>query len=246
MKKEIIVCIIIVIAIIVGNIVTQNYTVKSIGILSEELEELKKDVIEAEENGEEEVNENIKNKKEEIKKEWENRYDKLAYFIEHDELEKVETDLTALNSFIETKEYAEANRSRYSAMFDEIIDAAKDCTNVSVLRSYADRAEALKMRLLNEMTQMEQEIALKKAEEVRKRLEEQAKAVGDVNQAQIEAEVQKKVETVKRIRNISIKSMTGTASWKLENTEDVDRYLNELRLKLVSELDTDTIVNIEF
>ena len=100
-------CIIIVIAIIVGNIVTQNYTVKSIWILSEELEELKKDVIEAEENGEEEVNENIKNKKEEIKKEWENRYDKLAYFIEHDELEKVKTDLTALNSFIETKEYAE-------------------------------------------------------------------------------------------------------------------------------------------
>ena len=74
MKKEIIVCIIIVIAIIVGNIVTQNYTVKSIGILSEELEELKKYVIEAEENGEEEV----------------------------------KTDLTALNSFIETKEYAEA------------------------------------------------------------------------------------------------------------------------------------------
>ena len=68
----------------------------------------KKDVIEAEENGEEEVNENIKNKKEEMKKEWENRYDKLAYFIEHDELEKVKTDLTALNSFIETKEYAEA------------------------------------------------------------------------------------------------------------------------------------------
>ena len=54
MKKEIIVCIIIVIAIIVGNIVTQNYTVKSIGILSEELEELKKYVIEVEENGEKE------------------------------------------------------------------------------------------------------------------------------------------------------------------------------------------------
>lgn len=108
MKKEIIVCIIIVITIIVGNIVTQNYTVKSIGILSEELEKLKKDVIEAEENGKEEINENIKDKKEEIKKEWENRHDKLAYFIEHDELEKVETDLTALNSFIETKEYEEA------------------------------------------------------------------------------------------------------------------------------------------
>lgn len=147
---------------------------------------------------------------------------------------------------LNTKEYAETRRSRYSAMFDEIIDASKGCTNVSVLRGYADRAEALKMRLLNEITQMDRDIALKKAEEVRKKLEEQAKAVGNVDQAQIEAEVQKKVEKVKKTKNISIKSMTKTASWRLETTEDVDRYLNELRLKLVNELDTDTIVNIEF
>ena len=147
---------------------------------------------------------------------------------------------------LNTKVYAETKRSKYSTMFDEIIDAAKGCTNVSVLRSYADRAEALKIRLLNEMTQMDQAIAVKKAEEVRKRLEAQAKEVGNVDQAQIEAEVQKKVEKVKKTKNVSIKSITKTASWRLENTEDIDKYLNELRLKLISELDTDTIVNIEF
>ena len=147
---------------------------------------------------------------------------------------------------LNTKEYAETKRSSYSALFDEITNAAKGCTNVSVLRSYSDRAETLKIRLLNEMTQTDQNIALKKAEEVRKRLEAQAKEVGNVDQAQIEAEVQKKVEKVKKTKNVSIKSITKTASWRLENTEDVDKYLNELRLKLVSELDTDTIVNIEF
>ncbi len=147
---------------------------------------------------------------------------------------------------LNTKEYAETKRSSYSALFDEITNAAKGCTNVSVLRSYADRAETLKIRLLNEMTQTDQNIVLKKAEEVRKRLEAQAKEVGNVDQAQIEAEVQKKVEKVKKTKNVSIKSITKTASWRLENTEDVDKYLNELRLKLVSELDTDTIVNIEF
>ncbi|MFW5554879.1 MAG: BREX system P-loop protein BrxC, partial [Roseburia inulinivorans] len=147
---------------------------------------------------------------------------------------------------LNTKEYAQTRRSKYSAMFDEIMDAAKGCTNVSVLRSYADRAEALKIRLLNEMTQIDRDIALKKAEEVRRKLEAQAKEVGNVDQAQIEAEVQKKVEKVKKTRNVPIKSMTKTASWRLETTEDVDKYLNELRLKLVSELDTDTIVNIEF
>ena len=96
------------------------------------------------------------------------------------------------------------------------------------------------------MTQMDQAIAVKKAEEVRKRLEAQAKEVGNVDQAQIEAEVQKKVKKVKKTKNVSIKSITKTASWRLENTEDIDKYLNELRLKLISELDTDTIVNIEF
>ena len=130
---------------------------------------------------------------------------------------------------LNTKEYAETKRSSYSALFDEITNAAKGCTNVSVLRSYADRAETLKIRLLNEMTQTDQNIALKKAEEVRKRLEAQAKEVGNVDQAQIEAEVQKKVEKVKKTKNVSIKSITKTASWRLENTEDVDKYLNELR-----------------
>lgn len=45
---------------------------------------------------------------------------------------------------------------------------------------------------------------------------------------------------------MAVKNVTKAASWRLETTEDVDRYLNELRLGLVAELDTDTIVNIEF
>ncbi len=37
---------------------------------------------------------------------------------------------------LNTKAYAEEKRSKYAAMFDEITNAAKGCTNVSVLRSY--------------------------------------------------------------------------------------------------------------
>ena len=36
---------------------------------------------------------------------WREIYNKLAYFIEHDELEKVETELTSLESYIKTEEY---------------------------------------------------------------------------------------------------------------------------------------------
>ena len=36
---------------------------------------------------------------------WKNRQDKLAYYIEHDELEKVKTHLVVLQSNIEIKDY---------------------------------------------------------------------------------------------------------------------------------------------
>ncbi len=51
---------------------------------------------------------------------------------------------------LNTKEYKESKINPYNDMFFEIQNGAESCTNVSTLRGYADRAEALKIRLLNE------------------------------------------------------------------------------------------------
>lgn len=146
---------------------------------------------------------------------------------------------------LNTKPYKDEKLNGYIDLFLEIENGAQSCTNVSVLRGYADRAEALKIRLLNEMDKMDQNIALKKAEEIRKALEAQAAKTGNIDKEKIEVEVKKEVK-VKKTKNVPIKNMTKTASWRIESREDVDRYIDELRLKLISELDTDTIVNIEF
>lgn len=105
MQKEVIVCIFIIVLIIVGNVVTQNYTVESVESLADQLSDLKSDIFKEEENIE---RDSIKDKIKQIKDNWESRHDKLAYYIEHDELEKVETNLTSLGSFIETNEDSEA------------------------------------------------------------------------------------------------------------------------------------------
>lgn len=103
MKKELIICTIIVISIIIGNIITQNYTKETINITTQKLDELKSKITQ-----EDILTEEVKNEILEIYNEWNKRHDKLAYYIEHDELEKVETDLTSLKSFIEVQEYKEA------------------------------------------------------------------------------------------------------------------------------------------
>lgn len=103
MLKETVICIIIVIVIIFGNNVTQDYTKESVNELTGGLMELREDI-----DKQEVDNEKAQNEIESIYKKWEERHNKLAYFIEHDELEKVETELIAIKSYIETKKYQES------------------------------------------------------------------------------------------------------------------------------------------
>ena len=99
MKKEIIITVIIVIAIFVTSFFTQNYTKKSISEINDKLENLKTNImIESKNNDElmDEIN-TIYNK-------WEEKYNKLTFYLEHTELEKVNTELKLIKGFLEVKE----------------------------------------------------------------------------------------------------------------------------------------------
>ena len=112
MLKETIICIVIILTIILGNNITQNYTKQSVSKISEELMSLREIAIKNEIN-----NKEAKDKIEKAYKQWEERHDKLAYFIEHDELEKIETELTEIRSHIETEEYEELVSELDKSMF---------------------------------------------------------------------------------------------------------------------------------
>lgn len=102
MRKEWIICIIVILLVVLANIMTQNYTKKSVEFIDAELETLKEAL------GKQEVEkEKVEQKMEEIMNEWRERYEKLAFFIEHDELEKVETELTSLKAHIHVEQYEE-------------------------------------------------------------------------------------------------------------------------------------------
>ena len=101
MHKELIICVILVILIIIGDVVTQNYTKKTVNYITEKLESLKQSL---QEDSKENANEEISK----IDEKWQEVHDKLAYYIEHDELEKVETDFTACKSLVSTGDYGQA------------------------------------------------------------------------------------------------------------------------------------------
>ena len=79
---------------------------------------------------------------------------------------------------LSAKEYNEQKRNNYFTLFQEIRDGAEHCNNVSSLRSYADKADALKLRLLNEMDALDNKLAQQRAEEEARRKAEEARHNG--------------------------------------------------------------------
>lgn len=143
---------------------------------------------------------------------------------------------------LNTKEYAGEKKERYLSQFAELRDGAERCNNVSTLRSYQDKAEALKIRLLNEMDALDAQLARKKAEDEAQRQEKAAQALGiPVPEEQKPAPYQPR-----KSKNVTIKSMARTSSWRLEKPEDIDKVLSDLRKVLTAELAENDIVNVEF
>ena len=100
--KEIIISTIIIICIVIGNQFNQKYKNNATETTTEELTELKKSISDGEQR------EKLKNTIDTIHEEWDKKYEKLAYYIEHNELEKIESGLTLVRSYIETEEKSES------------------------------------------------------------------------------------------------------------------------------------------
>ena len=101
MYKELVIIIIIIVLVIAGNIITQNNTNKTVETMNEELNTFRNEISSENVNKQEAQNHISK-----INDTWEEKLETLAYYIEHDELEKVSTELTRLK--------ADENRSYFS------------------------------------------------------------------------------------------------------------------------------------
>ena len=101
MIKETLICIIIVIGIIGLELLTQNFTEKTVQEIRETFSKIENEIVKQ---NIEQINielENISNK-------WEEKQKRLAYYIEHDELEKVHTAIVTMKSYIKTNDFSSA------------------------------------------------------------------------------------------------------------------------------------------
>ena len=175
-----------------------------------------------------------------------NLYDELLTQESKPVQNSIEDDKARVLEVLAAKPYKDKYYNSYAARFAELSDGAAHCNNISNLRGFADKANALKMRLLDAMVNLDAELERQKQQELEKQNKEKnAGNKATPPQGHIAAEPPAKYN-VPKTKNVSIKRMAHTSSWRLQTAEDVDKYLEQLRQALLKELETSDIVNIEF
>ena len=109
MYKELVISIIIVVSIFVLDYITQKYTDNVINEAIQDLNTIKIALKERKEEEEElDEDEKILKQASDNYEKWLKYHKRLAFYIEHNELEKVETNYVAGKSFIENAKYEDA------------------------------------------------------------------------------------------------------------------------------------------
>ena len=101
MFKESVICILIITAIFSINAITQSFTRKTVGEITEIFIDLKGDILNQDKN---QTEKNLKM----LDEKWKGVHEKLAYYIEHDELEKVDTAIVKMKAYVETEDFSSA------------------------------------------------------------------------------------------------------------------------------------------
>ena len=165
-----------------------------------------------------------------------NAYMRVLSSMEAPIIAAIDDARTRVFEILDTKSYKSELSDRYIKLFTEIHDKATHCNNVATMQNIKVEADALKVRLLNEIDKKDELL------EVQRVVEEQGKHGKDGDKT-VDPGPQLKV---KKKKNISIKSITVSSSWRIETAEDVEKYIVALKKRILSELADDTIVNIEF
>jgi uncharacterized membrane protein YgaE (UPF0421/DUF939 family) len=101
MYKEVVICIVVIVTIVLLDAVTQKYTRNTTSDITQIFSDLKGNMLEEDKN---EIDKKVKI----LDEKWGQKHDRLAYYIEHDELEKVDTAIVSLKSYVETDDYSSA------------------------------------------------------------------------------------------------------------------------------------------
>jgi hypothetical protein len=137
---------------------------------------------------------------------------------------------------LEDKSYKDELSARFQSMFSELKDKADHCNNVATFQNIKVEADALKMRLLGEITRKDTALAAAKPP---------AAVSTDHGEATTVTSKPTQPKPLK-VKSVSIRNINTGGTWQVKSKAEIDVRLEELRRRLYNEMEDGAILNIEF
>ena len=150
----------------------------------------------------------------------------------------IEADEEAVLRFIRGQAYEETVKGEVRAAFSNLAERAAKESDISNLLGFKDKADSLCRRFLDRFADMAPKGETQKGET----LTGQEKIAGNVGETPLEERYSAKP---KKMKNLMARDMTS-GYWVVSRREDLEHYLEQIRARVESELDEDTVVRIQF
>ena len=152
----------------------------------------------------------------------------------------VEADFKIVRDVLADKTFADQFTSKVNRSFEELLEKLKSSNEIAAVKNIKLESDTLKLRLLDEIEDYERshQPTEPSGEE---HPGEDPKAEGGTGETPMP---KPSAAPKKKRKNVSISSVAGARTYSLENEQDIDRFLAEMKAKLMEELEDDTIITL--
>ena len=147
----------------------------------------------------------------------------------------VHDDFLKVKEVLDSKPFAEVLRSHINQRFDEIREKLTTSGDIAAIKNIRLESDALKIKCLDEIDEYER-VHQPVSEPPVTPVVSGKEPVNDVQSPT-------KVKT-KRRKNISISNVAGARTYSIETEQDIDKFLAQMKQKLMQELEEDTIITL--
>lgn len=164
------------------------------------------------------------------------KYDELLE-SEADKIRPIlEADKKVVIDTLKAKDIDEGFNQKHEQLFKNLEHKLEETHEIASVINIKLESDALKIRCLDEIQSYENMLVKKKAEEEARKNREKGLT------ATVEKTIQVKPE--KKVKNITMSKITESKIYTFENENEIDKFLAEVKRKLLSELDGNTIVKL--
>ena len=147
----------------------------------------------------------------------------------------VEDDQRKVLHILDEKGFVSVFRDRFSSVFEELKEKLDTSNEIATVKNIRLESDTLKLRCLDEITEYEEAHRPKVNPEPSVNPETPSTSEGSVSPVQPKP---------KKRKNVSISNVAGARTYSIENEQDIDNFLAEMKEKLLNELDENTIITL--